>query len=82
MDRLREGIGKLRAGDWDGAHQIAQEDATPWGAWLHGMVHMREGDLRNARYWYAQAGRPCPSPDQLEAELDALEARLNDPPGR
>lgn len=27
-----------------------QED--DWGKWLHGLLHAREGDLRNAKCWY------------------------------
>lgn len=43
--------------DWDAAHRIAQDDDSPEAAWVHAYLHRREGDISNARYWYARAGR-------------------------
>lgn len=48
-------------GDWARAHGIAQSVATPEGAWVHAYLHRKEGDLANAGYWYARAGRPRPA---------------------
>jgi hypothetical protein len=45
-------------GDWTGAHQIAQDDASREAAWIHAYLHRKEGDLGNAAYWYHRAGRP------------------------
>ena len=47
-------------GDWDRAHDLAQDMPDPDGAWLHGYLHRREGDLPNAGYWYRRAERPLP----------------------
>jgi hypothetical protein len=47
-----------RRGDWDRAHEIAQDIAGPDGSWGHAYLHRREGDQSNAAYWYRQAGRP------------------------
>ena len=44
-------------GDWDRAHQCAQEDHGRDGSWVHAYLHRKEGDLGNAGYWYARAGR-------------------------
>jgi hypothetical protein len=44
-------------GDWDAAHRIAQEDDSRDAAWVHAYLHRKEGDISNARYWYARAGR-------------------------
>jgi hypothetical protein len=44
---------------WVEAHRIAQEDDSRDGAWVHAYLHRKEGDLSNARYWYARAGRPA-----------------------
>jgi hypothetical protein len=44
-------------GDWRQAHDCAQADESPAGAWVHAYLHRVEGDLENARYWYRQAGR-------------------------
>jgi hypothetical protein len=45
-------------GDWQRAHQCAQRQADPEGAWAHAYLHRAEGDLSNAGGWYARAGRP------------------------
>ena len=43
-------------GDWKQAHEHARSDATADGASVHAYLHRVEGDLSNARYWYARAG--------------------------
>lgn len=48
------------AGDWDGAHRIAQADSSSDGSWVHAYLHRKEGDLGNASYWYRSAGRSMP----------------------
>ena len=45
-------------GDWDTAHQCAQDAKSPEGAWVHAYLHRVEGDLSNAGYWYRRAGKP------------------------
>ena len=44
-------------GDWDGAHEIAQDGDDRDSAWVHAYLHRKEGDLSNAKYWYRHAGR-------------------------
>jgi len=44
-------------GDWDVAHDLAQAQDDPEGAWVHAWLHRSEGDLTNAAYWYQRAGR-------------------------
>ncbi|MEN9814374.1 MAG: hypothetical protein RLZZ412_356 [Verrucomicrobiota bacterium] len=56
-----------RRGDWEAAHAIAQDDDTPLGSWIHGLLHLIEGDVGNSRYWFAQAGRPARKPDEADA---------------
>lgn len=48
-------------GDWTRAHDCAQEDPGRDGAWVHAYLHRKEGDLGNAGYWYARAGRKLPA---------------------
>ena len=45
-------------GDWERAHETAQDVDTPDGAWVHAYLHRKEGDPGNAAYWYRHAGRP------------------------
>lgn len=47
------------AGDWEGAHRLAQEVESADGAWVHAYLHRKEGDIGNAHYWYRRAGRPA-----------------------
>jgi hypothetical protein len=54
---LRTALDHLDHGDWEAAHRIVQSEASPEACWIHGIVHVMEGDLDNARYWYQRAGR-------------------------
>ena len=42
--------------DLDGGHRIFQDAAGDLGAYWHGVMHRREGDFDNARYWFRRAG--------------------------
>lgn len=50
-------------GDWEGAHNCAQDDHSRDGSWVHAYLHRKEGDLGNAGYWYSRAGRKTPAPE-------------------
>ncbi len=74
MDNLKQAITHLEKGEWTLAHEIVQADHTALGAWLHGIVHIQEGDLDNARYWYRRAKREfvetvCISDELTEAKV-------------
>jgi len=62
-------------GDWDKAHKIVMDQETADAAWVHAYLHRVEGDLPNARYWYAQAKRE-PASGALETEWAAISAAL------
>ena len=64
----------LEAGEWEAAHVLAQRDATSLGYWAHGIVHLIEGDLENAKYWFRRAHRPLPHGNTVAAEIAALKA--------
>ena len=54
--------------NWDKAHDIVSDIGTQMGSWIHAHLHVIEGDLGNAAYWYNRAGRDPISPNQLEEE--------------
>lgn len=63
------------AGNWDAAHQIAQDIDDATGAWIHAYLHRQEGDLSNAGYWYRRARKPeCR--DSLELEWEEIAKAL------
>jgi hypothetical protein len=58
-----ESANALLAGLWLGhdalkeGHRIAQDIQTPSGSFWHAIMHRREGDFSNAKYWYARCRR-------------------------
>jgi hypothetical protein len=54
---LLRAMDHLDAGEWQKAHTIVQQLESQEAYWLHGIVHVLEGDLENARYWYGRAQR-------------------------
>ena len=40
----------------DECHTIAQSDEGPEGSWWHAILHRREGDYSNSKYWYRRVG--------------------------
>ena len=69
---IAKAIRHLEQGDWQAAHAIVQKDASSLGCWAHGIVHLIEGDLANAHYWYRRAHRAFPHLDTATAEIAAL----------
>lgn len=76
MIPLLEILALMRQGQWSEAHNLVQLDESPTAAWLHALLHMQEGDLEDAEYWYGKSGRNFRSRGTLNEELDALEAYL------
>jgi hypothetical protein len=62
-------------GYWNGAHKCVDVREDTDSMWVHAYLHRRQGDLSNARYWYARAGRP-PQDCPLDEEWRAIAAAL------
>jgi len=62
-------------GDWNRAHEIAQDIDDEMGAWIHAYLHRKEGDAGNAAYWYRRARQPVAS-DSLEDEWTRIATAL------
>ena len=63
-------------GDWDAAHELAQEQDDAEGAWVHAWLHRIEGDLGNADYWYRRARLPLRRDDTRDEGLEIARALL------
>ena len=61
-DPALDGHDAVKAGLWlyvdelDRSHAISQGIHTPTGSFWHAVMHRREGDFPNAKYWYRKAG--------------------------
>ena len=47
-------------GEWETSHNIIQDVEDKTASWIHAYLHRKEGDIWNANYWYAKAGRRMP----------------------
>jgi hypothetical protein len=62
LDALAELSPALRAGLWlhfdffEESHSISQDLRTPEGSYWHAILHRREPDAFNAKYWFRQVG--------------------------
>jgi hypothetical protein len=62
-------------GNWEKAHELAQDIETSDGSWVHAYLHRKEGDSSNAAYWYRRAGKPVPNVS-LETEWKEIVSAL------
>ncbi|MGQ2966671.1 hypothetical protein [Methylophilus sp.] len=54
--QLLEAVTLAQAGDWDAAHNIAQDYSDHTANWIHAVLHKVEGDVWNSKYWYGRTG--------------------------
>ena len=59
----------LVAGDIHRSHSISQDLGSAEGSFLHGIMHRREGDFGNSKYWFRRVGSH-PTFDQIEQETE------------
>jgi hypothetical protein len=64
-------------GDWDRAHNVAQDVDDRDGSWVHAYLHRKEGDLGNAGYWYRRAEQPSTSISLATEWREIAETLLN-----
>ena len=72
----RESARALLAALWlwhdylDESHRISQKIETPTGSFWHAIMHRREGDFSNSKYWYARcSSHPALAPLAAQANL-------------
>jgi hypothetical protein len=63
-------------GDWDRAHEHAQERDDQAGMRVHAYLHRKEGDQSNAEYWYRRC-RTQPAIVSLDEEWEELAKALS-----
>ena len=72
----RRALAHLRRREWQKAHEIVMDLEDRVACHMHGLVHRLEGDMENARYWYARAGVPLSRSLRLASELKKIESEL------
>jgi hypothetical protein len=55
----------------DASHTVSQSIETRDGSWLHGIMHRREPDYGNAKYWFRRVGQHDAFP-KLSARVATL----------
>jgi hypothetical protein len=58
--------------DWlDESHSISQKIDTPTGSYWHAIMHRREGDFGNSKYWFARC-RNHPAMQTLSSQASSV----------
>lgn len=77
----------LLAGELDLSHEVSQADDSAEGSFWHGIMHRREGDFGNSKYWFRRVGRHTIHDELLKQIQDCAQelpedlplAKLTDP---
>jgi hypothetical protein len=76
LDEHHRALAHLRRREWQKAHELVMDLEDKVAYHMHGLVHRLEGDMENARYWYARAGVPLSRSLRLASELKKIESEL------
>lgn len=68
-----------KQGNWEAAHNIAQDIHTSMGSWIHALLHVIEGDQWNADYWFAKAKKPSRNGQQVDALWEEIAGTVLNP---
>ena len=72
LNEVLKSLWLAKKGRWHEAHDIAQDIPTKLGSWIHALLHTIEGDLGNAGYWYAKAGKQGIGVGEIDAEWERI----------
>jgi hypothetical protein len=72
----------LRFDFLDKSHRISQSLDTPEGSFWHGVMHRRETDFSNARYWFRRVGKHEIYPPLAEEARQLCAKGITDPAHR
>jgi hypothetical protein len=74
LSREVQALWHAKKGNWEQSHTIAQDIHTRLGSWIHALLHLIEGDIGNANYWFAKAGKPAVKAAQIDDLWEAIAA--------
>ena len=66
----------LLAGELDLSHNVSQSCDSQEGSFWHGIMHRREGDFGNSKYWFRRVGRH-PVHQRLATQIEKQAANLD-----
>lgn len=72
LSNLEKALWLVKNDQWDASHDVVNDLSGELGSWIHAHLHLIEGDLGNAGYWYSRANRPARSREEIDAEWDEL----------
>jgi len=78
IQALKASVAFALNGDWQRAHQIAQDAGHPLAHWIHAVLHKIEVDEWNSRYWYRRTKRQYEDYADPDVELHAIRQQLED----